>query len=173
MRAVYARVFLGSGPCPLRESAYGDGRRIAGRPAELADINGFYSAFGLAPSSAEPDLPDHLCSELEFYSLLLMKLAYASERGWRQRRRVAARAAKKFLEDHLGRWIGALAAQLRSCGAASPYRELAECLEGLVAAEVKRLRVHPSSAVGRLPRDLMQDDEFACPRAGGMESMGS
>lgn len=170
MRAEYARLFLGHAPCPLHETAYGDARRIAGRAAELADISGFYTAFGFEASAGEPDLPDHLCAELEFYSLLLVKLAYVGRRGWSAGREVTTRGARKFVEDHLGRWIGAFAAQLRTHDAAAPYRQLADALEALVADEIKRLRVHPSSAIGRLPRDVMQDDEFACPRQDAAEA---
>ncbi len=133
-RAEYARLFLGSGPCSLHETAYGDGRRIAGRAVELADISGFYLAFGFGSSRSDPDLPDHVCSELEYYSLMLLKLAYAHTGGWSARTSVTLRALKDFLEDHLGRWAGALAAELRRHGAASPYRETGELLERMIGA---------------------------------------
>src|SRR3990172_6367283 len=47
----FLRLFAPNGAASLHEAAYGDGRRIAGRAAELADISGFYLAFGFAPSA--------------------------------------------------------------------------------------------------------------------------
>ena len=165
LAAEYIRRFLGSGPCPLHETAYGDGRRIAGRPVELADVQGFYQAFGFAQSERNPDLPDHLCAELEFYSLVLVKQAYALDADWTERRAVAHRAATAFLDDHLGRWVPALAEQLAEHGAAEPYRALAALLAAAVAEQCRRRRVAPQLASGRLPHDVMQDDELVCPRA--------
>jgi len=162
----YARLFLARGLVSLHETAYGDGRRIAGRAAELADIGGFYTAFGLRMAEADPDLPDHLCSELEFYSLLLVKLAYADGGGWSPKREITRRAAAKFLGQHLGRWTGALTKEIRTHSAASPYRELAELLDALISAEIRRTKTRPALLNGRLPRDFMQQDAFLCPREG-------
>ncbi len=158
----YARLFLGNGPVSLHETAHGDGRRIAGRPAELADIGGFYAAFGFALSDGDPDLPDHLCAELEFYSLLLVKEAYALSRGWLAKARIARTAAKTFLEQHLGRWTGALRTSLEENNAFA-YLDLADTVAIAVEAECKRLRAQPTPFAGRLPPDAMQDESLVCP----------
>ena len=163
MAAEYSRLFLGNGPVSLHETAYGDGRRIAGRTHELADISGFYRAFGVEPSATNPDLPDHICTELEYYSLLLVKQAYAELRNQLVNRKVTEKAAKTFLEQHLGRWIGALVNNFREHSAASPYLELANALQAVVAAECRRLRVHPVLFEGRLPHDVMQEESLVCP----------
>ncbi|HYA20210.1 MAG TPA: molecular chaperone TorD family protein [Burkholderiales bacterium] len=165
LRAEYFRLFLGNGPVLLHEAAYGDGQRIAGRPHELADISGFYSAFGLRLSDDDPNLPDHLSSELEFYSLLLVKQAYADRGGQKQNREVTRRAAKVFLEYHLGRWVEAFAQTLRENEPPAVYRELAHALQTLIRGEIKRSRVRPFLASGRLPHDVMQEDELVCPMA--------
>ncbi|MBI5783804.1 MAG: molecular chaperone TorD family protein [Gammaproteobacteria bacterium] len=159
----YVRLFLGSGPVSLHETAYGDGRRIAGRPVELADIGGFYAAFGFALSESDPDLPDHLCAELEFYSLLLVKEAYALSRGWLPKAHIAREATKTFLEQHLGRWIGALKSSLQE-HIAVPYLDQVNAVETIVEAECKRRRAQPAPFTGRLPPDVMQEESFACPR---------
>lgn len=159
----YHRLFLGNGPCLLHETAYGDARRMAGRPAELADISGFYSAFGLELSESDPDLPDHLGAELEFYSLLLVKQAYARSRTWRAKRRLTENAGRVFLEYHLGRWIGALADSLQEAGAAPPYRELVRAADILVKTECQRTGAHPTITGCRLSNDEMQEEEFVCP----------
>jgi TorA maturation chaperone TorD len=149
----------------LHETAWGDGRRIAGRTLELADVAGFYAAFGFAPSSVEPDIPDHLCAELEFAGLLRIKEAWAIARGRRAQARIARDAARAFLADHLGRWVHALTHALTEYGAASPYREMGDLVALVVAAECRDRGARPESATGRLPFDTMQEESFACPLA--------
>ena len=48
----HSRLFLGAGLVPLREGGFGDGMRFAGQPVDIADVSGFYLAFGFA-------LPDY------------------------------------------------------------------------------------------------------------------
>ena len=123
MRVAYSNLFLASTPCPPNETAWGDARRLTGAAAELADIQGFYRAFGFDLADDGRDMPDHLCAELEFVSALLVKTAYARMQGWHEADEVAANGARSFLESHLGRWIGAFVERLRALGAAPPYRE--------------------------------------------------
>lgn len=168
LRDEYGRLFAAGGPCSPHETAYGDARRIAGRAHELADIGGFYAAFGLTPSTANPDLPDHIGAELEFYSLLLLKQAYARSRGRRSELRVARDAGRLFIGQHLGRWAGALAQSMTHASAASPYKELARALAAAVAAECRHLRTRSAPVGGTPPFDEMQADAFTCP----LESRG-
>jgi DMSO reductase family type II enzyme chaperone len=164
LQAEYLRLFSGRGPVSLHETAYGDGRRIAGRAAELADIAGFYAAFGLELKQSDPDLPDHIACELEFYSLLLVKQAYAQTRGHKLEHSIAQRAARRFLEQHLGRWVAPLERSIGEAGASAPYRLLGAFLDALVQAEGRRLRARPVPLPGRLPFEAMQAETFACPR---------
>ncbi len=172
LQAEYGRLFLGSGTCPLHETAYGDGRRIAGRAHELSDINGFYSAFSVEVSRSDPDLPDHVSAELEFYSMLLLKLAYAQTRRHNPGRAIILTAARRFLEQHLGRWVGALAATVMEHSVAPFYRALAQALEQLIVAECRRLRVRPAPTTRHLLHDEMQQDSFICPRAAAAAPAG-
>lgn len=166
LEAEYARLFLTGFTCPLHETAYGDGRRMAGRTAEIADISGFYLAFGLQPSAREADLPDHLCAELEFYSVLLLKQAYAQSRRWTARDRLARRAARIFMDDHLGRWVRAFHDSLQEQAPPPAYATLARLLVTAVEAECRRLRIHPRLLSGRIMGDDMQNEAFVCPHAG-------
>lgn len=161
----YTRHFLASAPVSLHETAYGDGRRMAGQPVELADINGFYVAFGFTSAEANPELPDHVASELEFYSLLLIKEAYARARGWSAKTRVTRTASKDFLAWHLGRWMGALSARLVEQVSAGPHPPSAAALEAVVAHECRRRRVTVRPVSDRKSNDVMQQDAFTCPRA--------
>lgn len=164
LAADYVRLFLGSGPVALHETAYGDAQRLAGRTVELADVSGFYLAFGVKLAERDPDLPDHASVELEFLSLLLLKEAYALARGRLASYRIARDAAAAFLRDHLGRWLGALHRRLEEHAPASPYAVLAALAEPLVAHECRRRRVSPVPAEGPLPPDVMQAETFTCPR---------
>jgi len=163
--AEYLRLFLGSAPCPPHETAYGDGRRFAGRATELADIGGFYAAFGLGLSESQPDLPDHVSAELEFYSLLLVKAAYADLRGMEEEREISENAGRLFLESHLGRWAGAFAARLIEEGGAQPYRAHARFFEELVSDECRRCGVIPVPFTNLQIGDPLQENELICPRA--------
>ena len=174
LAAEYSRLFQGQAPCPPRESAYGDGRRIGGRQAELADIRGFYEAFGVAPATSVPDLPDHVSTELEFYALLLLKTAYAAAEGLEEQRQVSERATNAFLEDHLGRWLAAFRKRLEEYGAASPYPESARLVEAVVEEECERLDVVPMPAEGFAPHDpSVASETFSCPMAARCEPPGA
>ncbi|CAK0738216.1 putative dimethyl sulfoxide reductase chaperone [Gammaproteobacteria bacterium] len=161
----YVRLFLGSTICSLHETTYDDGRRLAGQTRELADISGFYRAFGLTIAEGQPDLPDHLCSELEFLSLCLVKLGYAQSRPVAARAEgIIATAITAFLHDHLGRWVPVFAAKLQRETSLPHFRTLATLLQHTVAAECRLWRVRPLLISGAITRDgLVQGDELICP----------
>jgi DMSO reductase family type II enzyme chaperone len=144
----YARLFMRDCPCPPHETAYGDGCRMGGRAAELADISGFYQAFGLELSECEPDLPDHLCTELEFYSVLLLKTAYAVWHGRDEQQAVTHKAARDFLEQHLGRWVSAFTQRLEEVGCHPAYEASAALLDYLIREECDRVGVAPQPVQG-------------------------
>ncbi len=168
LAAEHLRLFAGRAEVAMRETGYGDGRRFGGQPVELADIAGFYRAFGLKLSATEPDLPDHLGAELEFLSLLLVKAAYADSRGWTRKARLAREGAKRFLAEHLGRWVVGFAAALDAAGASRPYRALAAALVALIAHDCFRLGVRPVPMTGRPSADEMHADVFECPAVGAV-----
>ncbi len=163
----YLKVFHGAGPVQLFETAYGDGRRLGGRSVEMADISGFYRAFGLEAAGPDRNRADHLGAELEFLSLLLVKEAYAVSQGWRSRQAVTSAAICAFIEYHLGRWVGALGRAIRASDAPPVYRQMTALLETSVAEECRLRRLHPSSTETVHIRDEMQDESFSCPRGDG------
>ena len=62
IREAHCRLFLGSAPCPPNETAWGDARRLGGQPVDLADIRGFYRAFGFDLAPSHRDMPDCRCA---------------------------------------------------------------------------------------------------------------
>jgi len=143
--AEYHRLFDASQACSPNETAYV--RRDKG--AILADIAGFYRAFGFAPARESGEKHDHVATELQFAALLLVLLARAEAAGAVDDARVAQEALASFAVDHPGQWLGAFAARLRAVSACEPYPALAR----LVAATWETVR-----AANRLPPASGADD---------------
>lgn len=72
---------------------------------EMADIAGFYRAFGF---SFDGERPDHLCLELEFMRILSLKEAMALQEVDQEKIDVTINAEREFLSSHIGRWTEAL-----------------------------------------------------------------
>lgn len=78
----------------------------------LADVSGFYHAFGLKTSSQTRERPDHLSLELEFMHFLAWKEAHALKQGHDTEKIAICRQAQaKFLQEHLG-WVSLFASRL-------------------------------------------------------------
>jgi nitrate reductase assembly molybdenum cofactor insertion protein NarJ len=137
---------------------------------ELADIAGFYRAFGFQLGGRVHERPDHLAVELEFMYALALKQAYALSAGEAEQAQVCQEAQVKFLQDHLGRWVGLFAETLArlqadqagASAAENPYLALARFCAALVAADAVRLGVDPhqpaSSNLGPTPFN----PDFSC-----------
>lgn len=96
--------------------------------ATLADVSGFYKAFGLEIGTHCAERCDHIRLELEFLHFLGLKEAIALDRGETEHWEIVRDAQKKFLEDHAGRWPHRLAERLRQKEALPFYLKLAELL---------------------------------------------
>lgn len=160
----YVRLFLGAAPCSLHETSWGDGRRAGGREAELADIAGFYAAFGFELSRDAPDLHDHLGAELEFAAALLAKEAWAVAQGLDGPRAVTREALARFLEVHLGRWPRALGEGLVAANAGALPLAIVDLAVAVVDDLCVRRGVSPHLADGRI--DDREPDCLHCPLAG-------
>lgn len=162
----YNRVFDQSMLCSPFETEYEADPFAKAR--QMADISGFYTAFGLAVSSERPTLHDFIGSELEFMSSLARKEAYAAAKHWTRRLEIASDAEAKFLRDHLGRWERTMCADLVAAlvndddATARFYTVLAHVCEQFVEDELRRFRVRPL----RLKRRMVGEREaMVCPLA--------
>jgi TorA maturation chaperone TorD len=151
--------------CPPYEGAYGDAPQLAGRAAQLADVAGFYAAFGLTPGAARPDCEDHIAAELEFMSALALKEGYLLAEGEAEGVEVTRRAQKSFLSEHLARWAETLAETLRASSTLPYYSALAGLLAAWVSEEVSRFALAPVRVPHRHGPDPAQGDAFTCPMA--------
>lgn len=163
----YWRLFGPGGTVSPYETEY-DPLVNARKGHELADLLGFYTAFGF--KLREGELPDHLAVELEFLSLLLLKLLYARREGMREAEEVTRTAIASFLQDHLGRWVEAFAERVEKATASSALRALAKLLRAFIGEECRLFSIAPltiqSTAVstelgaGKRPKDPVE-----CPFA--------
>lgn len=135
------------GSCPLNELEYGDLKADPlFQPHRLADLAAFYRAFALELTPDATERHDHLCIELEFMSVLAAKEAYALEHQFdHEVLGVCGEAQKKFLREHLGRWVPALARRLSTQAGDSPLGALAAFTRLFVESECRRFDVRPGS----------------------------
>lgn len=145
VRSEYVALFdHGADRTPLYETEYGRMRGMSKGP-ELADLNGFYRAFGLlaADGAQHHELGDHLGVELEFYSVLLARQARLLELADAEGQEIVEDARRKFLVDHLGRFAPAIVA--RDTVAQSPfYGPVFTFAAALVQAQCAALGVTPA-----------------------------
>lgn len=119
----YHRLFDGAMLCPLNESTYI--RRDKG--AIIADLRGFYTAFGFSPSPDTGEKPDHLLAQLEYLAMLLVM----SAKGDTESRSIALDAIGKLAADHLCDWIAIAWERLALVTSLAYYVSVAEALRGV------------------------------------------
>ena len=120
--------------CPLYETSYRSEREIV-LTHDLAEISGFYGAFGVQVSSLHPDRADHLSLELDFLSFLCAKEAYAVEQGWKGRAALTRKARLRFLQEHPAEWLPDFATRLTQHARLDFYPTAARFAQANVAAE--------------------------------------
>ena len=147
-----ARLFDGAAVCPPNESTWV--RRDKGHL--LADIAGFYRAFGFAVAAGSGEKADHVVTEVQFIAVLVVFLARAVERAERERAQITLEALEAFVEDHLGAWIGPFCARLRETTTELALRAVSETLPAVLGHALDRAGVRGAAAdagVGPAPDD--------------------
>jgi len=161
------------GACPPYELEYGPGE-IVQRASDLADIAGFYTAFGME-LAADSDRADHVTAQCEFMSLLCVKECVAAQDGWTDRVELCRTAQRSFLKDHLSRWLPAFAQRICDHAASSFYASLARLSRALIEAECGRfnLPAGPTQLALR-PSDPERDTSIECgPEDAGVPGSGN
>ncbi len=168
LRSLYIDVFdRGRAENSVYETEYGKDRPLV-KGNELADIAGFYKAFGFTLSRDDEEISemlDHLAVELEFYALLVMKEAALAAEGNNEGVEIVHDARKAFLCDHLGRFVGAIV-ERPGIQNNEVFKEIFTWCRDLINEECERLDVSPLPADWM--RALKEDDEMSC---GGMEGI--
>lgn len=142
---------------PLYEANYVDFPQ-----EEMADIAGFYNAFGFTFE----ERPDHIGAELEFMHLLTVKEAGISVNGDtaknKTRLELCVDAQRKFLSAHIGRWVEALSEDIKKrCGDCC-YYYLASALSEWVKIEARYLGITLNIVQKSMLKDIKEDMEI-CP----------
>jgi putative dimethyl sulfoxide reductase chaperone len=142
---------------------------------EMADIAGFYHAFGFQIGGLKRERPDHLAVEFEFMYALALKEAYARANDLPDFLEVVMAAQGKFLQDHLGKWVGlfsqvlaqglraqSLRERARDWQQGSPYQALSLLASDFVAADSSRLGVSPGSQSLDELKPTPYDIDYSC-----------
>lgn len=129
---------------------------------ELADIRGFYLAFGFDMGGAVRERPDHLAVELEFLHVLALKEAHARLHGVAEQVEVCVAAQAKFLGDHLGTWVDLFVQSLALNTEDAPYLPLAHFTAAFVQAEAARLGVTLTLRSRKEVKHTPFDSDFSC-----------
>jgi len=108
---------------------------------EMADLAGFYRAFGFNVGGAVRERHDHLAVELEFMYVLALKESYAASQNNPDYCEVSLDAQKKFLSDHLGKWMELFAKSLAHFAETGPYVALAHFADEWIKADARRLGI--------------------------------
>lgn len=103
---------------------------------QLADLSGFYRAFGLDLAQPCDERVDHLAVELAFLQFLCVKEGLAEERGLADLLEVTREGQRTFLEEHLLRWAPACCRRFE--GAAGFHGYAAEFVRRFLETERQR-----------------------------------
>ena len=136
----YEAVFglLVSSDCPPYETEYINSKFTFQRSNGLADVAGFYRAFGLDPSSQGPERHDHIALELEFMAHLWGLLHHAEsyrDTSFGERVNICRQAQRRFLAEHLAWWSPAFATLLARRAEGGFYEAAAQFLAAFIAAD--------------------------------------
>ena len=123
----YTRLFLG--PNHIIAKPYGSiwlegGNTVMGESTMA--VQELYGEGGFDMSGDFREVPDHIAVELEFLYLLIYRENEAHRNGDTEALQAKAALRKRFLDEHLGRWVGPFTAAVRAGAQSSYYRQLAE-----------------------------------------------
>lgn len=158
LQGEYNTLFATSVKAPAWETAY-ELDKTGKRAAELADIEGFYRAFGL--NLTAPIEPDSLVAELEFLSVLLQKQLYARNEGNQEGEEICEDAYRKFLTDHLCRWCEVFLQRLEETTEEEYYRRIGALLRVFLDKETQELKAQIRK-LSDYPVETLQRSTWQC-----------
>ena len=137
----YTRLFLG--PNHIIAKPYGSiwlehGNTVMGE-STMAVLD-LYQEGGFDMSVEFREVPDHIAVELEFLYLLIYRENEAQRNGEPKALKVKAALRKRFLDAHLGRWIGPFTSTVIAGAQSSYYRKLAKLTVGFVDLEAGKVQ---------------------------------
>lgn len=135
----YTRLFLGPNHIIARPygSVWLEAAKTVMGESTMAVLE-LYQEGGFDMSEEFREVPDHIAVELEFLYLLIYRENEAHRNGGREAQQAKAVLRKRFLDEHLGRWIGPFTAAVRAGAQSSYYRDLAELTGRFIDMETGR-----------------------------------
>lgn len=166
--------------CPPVENEYVPWKDSTHRAQQLADVAGFYRAFGVMPDRTFPEHLDHAALELSFVALLHEKRARvaAEANDADPRGAIATDALRSFLADHVVWWmpvfahvvgerIAGLLAELEDAELAADLTDFRACARMLAAfVRGERLLEAVGPPEGMTPARAESDDDAECGGCG-------
>lgn len=133
----YSRLFLG--PFEILAKPYGsvylDGEKIVMGDSTMQALE-LYREGGFDVAEDFLEMPDHIAVELEFLYLLSFRIGKASDD---EEKACLILLKQKFLEEHLGRWVGTLSEAIRKGAQTDFYKRLADLTEQFVREDLQEL----------------------------------
>ena len=134
----YTRLFLG--PSHIIAKPYGsvwlEGDNTVMGKSTMAVLE-LYQEGGFDMSEEFREVPDHIAVELEFLYLLIYRENEAQRNGQPEALEAMTALRKRFLDEHLSRWIEPFTSAVRSDAQCGFYRGLAELTESFVRMEAR------------------------------------
>lgn len=124
------RLFGPAPVCPL-ELAFHATKDPNGQSKTIADLAGFYKAFGVESAERADGLP----AILEFLAYLEIKRVHAELNGWAEKRDIAVDASEKMRGELVFKTVSVIARKLSAAGAPEFYLQLAALCRSLLGGK--------------------------------------
>lgn len=146
----FTRLFIGPGPhISPHESVnieYGNPLEATLWGPETVAVKAFIEATGLEYDDTFTDMPDHISAELEF----MQRLATKEAEAWAEPNEEVATniltIEKRFLDEHLSRWVSSFCDKVAERSEHPLYREFAEVTKGFLEYEGETLQARIAKA---------------------------
>lgn len=134
------------------------------QPQQLADISGYYLAFGLRPAAASDARADHVACQCEFMDFLNRKeaLLFTACSDDDETLEVTRGAARTFLRDHLSRFGRAFATRVMIEDPEGFFGVLGRTLFELLDVECRRLNIEAGPIDLVVRPDVADETPMAC-----------
>jgi TorA maturation chaperone TorD len=125
--------WLATNAVPAYETSYREGAQASGgQMLTMADVAGFYRAFGF---QVRGERPDYLGAQLEFLALLALKEANALLEGREEAAALCRQTRAEFAGRHVLPWLPAFEGRARGQGIAC-LAELARLARSLIESDL-------------------------------------
>ena len=139
----YTRLFLGPDrhisphESVHHERGDGDWGQLWGK--STVEVKKFIETAGLEYKSEYSGLPDHISVELEFMQEAIKREAQAREENDNEGALYCLKIEKKFIDEHLGKWVPEFCDKIIEDAKLSFYREMSKITKSFIELEKKEI----------------------------------